>query len=384
MSPVVLAPPFRIGYRPAFDGLRAIAVALVMCNHLDFNLMGGWIGVDLFFVLSGFLITTLLLQEWQETGTIRLGAFYVRRSLRLWPALIALLVVMVLVTMFFAPSSERPSLWRQIATASTYTTNLAWSTGWIQFRETPLAHTWSLAIEEQFYLIWPPLLMLLLRARIGWRALLAFIGTVAVVAAAWTWILAPHTALWARVWVAPETRLPTLLAGCGLGVLATSGRLPLPSRAGQRAAAAATGFLAICVIYADRDSSRSSVTVGIFVTLAATMIIGHLVADPEGKIARVVSARLLVWLGRRSYGLYLWHLPVFYGVAHLAPSHHSIVLMLLQVGSSVAVAIVSYTVIETPFLRLKYRATSRSNLPPRHPSTAPLVGSQPGPNPQIA
>lgn len=376
----VAVPSFRLGYRPALDGLRAVAVALVLLHHSAYRLTGGWIGVDLFFVLSGFLITTLLLQEWHHTGTINLKAFYVRRTLRLWPAFFAMLLILALVTMFIAPEASRPWYWRQIATSATYTANLAWVSGWVSFFYSPLVHTWSLATEEQFYLVWPPILLLLLRAKSGTRGLLALISTVAIASAVWTWMLALGHPGWTRVWVAPDTRIFTLLAGCALGVLTTSGRLPGPSRWWRYGVAVTIIVVALCVALASRNTGPLSLMVGIIATLAATLIVGHLVADPSGPLARMLSMRSLVWIGRRSYGLYLWHLPVYFGVRYVAPELDGMTLVVIQIACSVGVAMVSYTWIEVPCLRLKDRASRRAIESPSPVRTVPVIGTKPVPD----
>ena len=169
----------KLGYQPSLDGVRALAVGVVMGTHTDLPgfKRGGGFGVDVFFVLSGFLITTLLLEERAETGRISLGSFYVRRALRLFPALLAVLAAVAFYAYAFADPQLRDDLLAEAAYAITYTTNFGWLHG---LNDAWLGHTWSLALEEQFYLLWPPTLLVIV-SRLGRRTLGPLL-TVAVVA----------------------------------------------------------------------------------------------------------------------------------------------------------------------------------------------------------
>src|SRR5882672_8926270 len=149
----------RLGYRPSLDGVRAIAILAVLACHCEW-LQSGYLGVDVFFALSGFLITSLLLEEYTATGTITLRWFYARRALRLLPALLGLLVVGTSVILFTVPAEYGPLALHEAAAVLFYVANWAWLIG------LPLGlygHTWSLAIEEQFYMLWPLALLGLLR-----------------------------------------------------------------------------------------------------------------------------------------------------------------------------------------------------------------------------
>ena len=164
-----------LGYQPALDGMRALAVVLVAGVHTHPRLVpGGSIGVDAFFVLSGFLITTLLVEELDTRGHISSGRFYARRALRLLPALAGLLFVVTGWAVFVAAPNTRHNALLEVAAAASYTRNFTW---WSHVPGTLLGHTWSLAVEEQFYLVWPVLLGLSLRPRrSGMRLATAFVG----------------------------------------------------------------------------------------------------------------------------------------------------------------------------------------------------------------
>src|SRR5215207_1604285 len=174
----------RLGYRPELDGIRGVAILLVMLVHMHNRPRGGFIGVDVFFTLSGFLITTLLLEEWHARGTISLRHFYARRSLRLFPAVVVLLVAYCA----FALASGGPYLATRlagVAYGATYTANWPQALG-LGFPEQEIGFLWTLAIEEQYYLLWPGLLLIAVRlVRLSARSL--FVAICCLVVAVWAW-----------------------------------------------------------------------------------------------------------------------------------------------------------------------------------------------------
>jgi len=217
------AAPFTLGYRPPLDGLRGVSILAVMSYHIGL-IRGGFLGVDIFFVLSGFLITTLLMDEWARTGRISLRKFYARRALRLLPALVLLVVacdvtVMVIARLYWAPESFMPVVFGMVYASVVvffYIGNFVMISGqtlWI------LGHTWSLSIEEQFYVLWPLCLWLLLR----WARRRGFILPVLVLGIAASLLLkvalvrahAPLT----RVFFGLDTRFDELLIGVARGVI---------------------------------------------------------------------------------------------------------------------------------------------------------------------
>ena len=212
----------RLAHRPALDGLRGAAVLSVLLYHTGV-LRGGWIGVDTFFVLSGYLITSLLLAEHDRTGGIALRAFWGRRARRLLPALFLLLAGVglfgALVATAEARSVIRQDLWGALTYGSNWLDIVRGSGYWQTFAQpSPLAHIWSLAIEEQFYVVWPLVAWWALR-RGGARRLATVAAAGAVVLAAWAIGLAWAHASVDRIYLGTDTRAPALLLGATLGAL---------------------------------------------------------------------------------------------------------------------------------------------------------------------
>jgi peptidoglycan/LPS O-acetylase OafA/YrhL len=341
----------RRGYVPALDGLRALAVLSVLVYHTWNILPGGWVGVDVFFVLSGYLITAILLDERGRTGTISLGQFYLRRALRLLPAL-ALCVTMAVAL----AETQGPGLTdvttKEAAAAALYVAN------WWQV-VTPhaplglLAHTWSLSIEEQFYLVWPALLWGLLALR-GHRAVLcaALAGTALVLVH--RLMLVKSMSLPFLTYYRTDTRADTLLIGAALAALAARGMLArIPGWALRLAAAAGIGGLgAVSVRFGVAPLDGTGFTL---VALAAAAVVAAVVA-PHGwpLLHRALSWRPLVAVGRVSYGVYLFHIVIWQGL--LAPHiSRGPLAALLTTVLTLAVAAGSYRYVETPFLRMKNR-----------------------------
>jgi peptidoglycan/LPS O-acetylase OafA/YrhL len=291
-----------LGYRPALDGVRAIAILAVLAFHSG-ALRGGFIGVDIFFVLSGFLITTLLLQEWRETGRIRFADFYRRRAARLLPALfvtIAAVAVIYEVSSSFGLHTDRG--FAGIAAAVLFYSGnwiIALSQGNIPFGL--LAHTWSLAIEEQFYLVWPVLLLLLLSLsrRKNLRPLLAIALTLAVASALLRFVLwNAHTG--GNIYFRTDTRADGLLLGCALAVVYStgSGRAVLARYAGRQTiavlAVTAMAFFALSM------TPRADLLYdgGLFaVALAAATTIAHIVSAQQSLPTRILASVPFVWIG---------------------------------------------------------------------------------------
>src|SRR5262245_4168116 len=206
----------KLGYRPALDGLRGIAIALVVGFHAFRWPANGALGVDLFFVLSGFLITTLLLEEHRSFGRIGLRRFYVRRVRRLYPALLLLLLALVAVTLAAGgfPSLDSPPA-IGVASALTYTANVVVAAS-PSHVPAGMVHLWSLAAEEQFYVVWPLLIVLLLRWR-SMRLLATSLVVLLLLAIAYRLRLALAGASIGRLYYGPDTHADSLLVGCAVG-----------------------------------------------------------------------------------------------------------------------------------------------------------------------
>lgn len=348
---MTIAPPPRLGYVKALDGVRAIAVVAVLVFHVyEPRFKYGFNGVTVFFVLSGFLITTTLIEEWRDGGAINLGKFYRRRALRLLPAA----TLMVLVSLLpFNPGGYR-TRGKSALVALVYLSNWAEAFHWTDMRS--LSHTWSLAIEEQFYLLWPLLLILLLKFQRTRTRIVGIVGAGVVLAIALRLLL-----VWAgsspdRLYRGLDTRADELLIGClaAVGLAFCSDHPILRSRRTRGVLAVLLMPLAIFdamrLSWFDRQTFVTGIPV---VETLAMLLIVTLVVERESMLSRAFEMPALVWVGRLSYSLYLWHwlvLRAFDEVDIAVQARRAIVIAL-----SFSAAAFSYYAVERPFLRLKAR-----------------------------
>jgi peptidoglycan/LPS O-acetylase OafA/YrhL len=338
------------------DGIRALAVIAVLLYHAGFGwARGGLLGVEIFFVLSGYLITTLLVREYAKHGTIRLRAFWMRRARRLLPALFAVLAVTLTVWVFFLPG-QVASIRGDAAAAAGYVTNwwfIIHHQSYFQLigRPSPFEHLWSLAIEEQFYLLWP-LLLLLGRRHLKRVQLATMLLFGAVVSLALMALLYRPEADPSLVYYGTDTRASGLLIGAALALFTlhdTKGREkgPTPQRQGA-------GLLALAVLlYACwRWGQYSSIVYrGGFgvVDVATAALIWSAVTQPRGAVARVLETPVLRWIGLRSYGIYLWHWPIYTLTRPgLDLPGGEWLPLLIRVVATLLVAEVSYRYLEMP------------------------------------
>jgi peptidoglycan/LPS O-acetylase OafA/YrhL len=311
---------FVLGQRPWLDGMRAVAVMAVVFYHelymvpfahLGFAI-GGLLGVDVFFVISGFLITCLLLEERRRTSAINLGAFYIRRARRLLPPVGALLAVIVIGAVIWATPNGRADLFRHALATATYSTNWveAFGTGAAHYE---LGHTWSLAVEEQFYLLWPLLLVGLLR--LGFRGkrlgVTLLVAAIAMVLYRTELVYQLH---WTdrRVYTGFDTRCDGLLMGCTLAVAFHYGLLPIGAAwTWIRRAVGSIGavVLALMLFHSPLFIARHAVTTRIDMSAAAGLataaIIWALISEPDALACRALAIWPMRSLGRISYGIYL-------------------------------------------------------------------------------
>jgi peptidoglycan/LPS O-acetylase OafA/YrhL len=347
-------------YQPALDGLRAISILGVLLYHCEGVLPGGSIGVDVFFVLSGFLITSLLCREWQVTGAIGLRRFYARRALRLFPALGALLGLFVLGALFRPDLPQSPKILRAASYAALYVAN--WAQAYDPTRLHIFIHTWSLAVEEQFYVLWPILLISLLRRTGLSRTLVYIVGGMALCSALWrAWLYQNGVQFW-RLYVGTDTRADSLLIGCALALAMLRGDLDgVLVRHATRLRLLGGASLALLAWIARTSPLESpSRYMGVFflIALAAAVIVVCALSYPAWIVSRVLSWAPLVWIGRLSYSLYLWHLPIFRLVQ---PGQFRLPLPLLlptRLALALAASVGSHYLIERPFLRLKDRVST--------------------------
>jgi len=350
---------------PALDGIRALAATSVVLLHVNYPhfFPGGFIGVDVFFVLSGFLITTLLVAEWDRGGQrFSLGLFYARRALRLLPALLLVVGVTMLVV---TSDGAFANSWRPPTVAG-----VGWVLGYVgnwrmaldpQPALGALSHTWSLAIEEQFYVVWPLALALLLprMRRMRLAVLMAGLATAAVL---WREVLVAsgHADVY-RAYNGSDTHAEGLLLGGALALwISAGGRVSMGSVWGRLVTLAGVGSLVGVALFANLDRTANEVWT-LLATLATVPVLLTAIQRPGSHLSRFLSWRPLTWVGARSYGLYLWHFPIVILLLSwtLPGPWPRVERVVATVIISFMVTAVSYAVWEQPFLKLKVRLRPR-------------------------
>ena len=350
------------GNLPALDGLRAAAVALVFLSHYVpallpgvpgiERLFPGMFGVTLFFVISGFLISTLLRREFLAAGTIGLKNFYVRRLLRLTPALYVYVAVVAAAYIVV----DGAIVARDFLAALTYTANYyeAWHPSERNLYFMPV---WSLAVEEHFYLLFPALMLLCMRRSM--KALTAAVLVGIVASLAWRLVLARDAAVsWEAIYWRTDTRLDSLLFGVLLTCLSSARPDALSARSG---AVLGVALLACSVVIRDeyfRNTLRYSLQ-----GCALMLIVGHLVKGTSGiasAVRRASRTAPVLYLSKISYSLYLWHLTVLMFARHLLGAMTPAT-ALLCAAASLGLAAASYRCVETPFLAMRHRFGSHAD-----------------------
>ncbi len=345
-------------YLPALDGVRAIAVLAVLLYHGGVAwVSGGFLGVDVFFVLSGYLITELFLLEHDRSGRLDLKAFWLRRARRLLPALVLVVAFVAVYAVFVADPAELARIRGDGTATLLYGANWWYAfSGQSYFEQfqapSPFRHTWSLAIEEQFYLLWPLLvaggLALLGRNTRRWvGALLLAAGASAVLMA----VLFDPDRDPSRVFYGTDTRAQALLIGAALAWMlhrVDFKRVGEP----QLEALGGIGLLVVAAVFwLAQDGSRSPwLYRGGFlaVSVAAAALVAAAVSPYPGPLTKILSAAPLVAIGRISYGLYLWHWPIY---VWLSPPHVELdgfALLTVRLAATFAAATASYVLVEQP------------------------------------
>lgn len=327
--------------RPALDGLRAVALAFVLLSHGGVGFVGGAIGVDVFLVLSGYLITGLLLVELDRTGSVDLRAFWARRARRLLPAAIALIVVVALLGrtdgLDTLASLGWWSNWRFALADEGYFDAFG--------APSPLRHTWSLAVEEQWYLLWPPLLLGL--GRLGRRNRAAATAALALASAGAMWLLAGDLD---RAHMGTDTRAQGLLVGA-LVAMALHGRPAgsLPRPATTLAGLAGAGAL-VAIGWTVPGSEPLLYRGGHLVVALAAAAVVVAAVRPDGPVRVALAIGPLRAVGRVSYGAYLWHWPLF---VWLTPDRTGLdpwPLLAVRLGATAAATVLSWHLVERPVL----------------------------------
>jgi peptidoglycan/LPS O-acetylase OafA/YrhL len=355
---------------PFLDGLRALSIFAVLTFHSGGSLgvycfkNGGWAGVDVFFVISGFLITAILLKERDKSGSVSLKNFYARRALRLMPVYYLWIIVTVV-----RKIAEHKFVPGAAAVSAVYMTDYDMALGWGAVIGSGFEVAWSLSVEEKFYLLWPSVVK-------AFRKSLLPIGIAAIVACfAWRSYLICTGAPWIRICGAFDTKLDAIMIGCVAATLMNNVQVEFWFKKYLRSGWAALALLLGIVFFmramghpngahtVQQQLIYWNVRVPCF-TLAVAALIVSLCSSPQGIAARILSCAPVAWIGRISYSLYLWHIAgfafaIWFGMK--CGLLTSIDRELLQYGWSIAFAAISYYLIETPFLKLKERFSFKAN-----------------------
>ena len=339
----------KLPYAPALDGVRAVAILLVFLYHSG-KLVGGWVGVDIFFTLSGYLITSILVMEYEKNGSILLSRFFARRACRLLPALVVLICVTLALSFFLHDNPRETEVDAETALAYVLDFRYAFFT---PSTRTTLGHLWSLSVEEQFYLVWPLVLIasLSLFGRKG-SLICALVATVVVIV--WrAFLVADGTpSPYYRIYFALDTRIDELLIGSALALCGYR-----PGQAVSRKLVwcwpALAAMLAVVLFKVDAITKWEAVSSYPFLAAGAAFLIVVATSDTPSIVAKILTLAPLVALGRISYGFYLWHYMI---IAEL--DSHGFVgssAMMATFGLTLAASIASYRLIERPALRLNTR-----------------------------
>ena len=344
----------RIGYIPEFDGLRGLGLCVVLISHTVAlypvgrlsMIPGGFLSLDMFFVLSGFLITALLLREQAETQAVNLRAFYIRRMLRLLPALFVLLAF----HWCYATFMKYPQQVEHATLLSVCFYYFNWRVAFGEPVVLDLGHLWSLSVEEQFYLVWPLAIATVFHLRRSlWSVALILCVLIAIVAAHRAMLFASGIP-WFLLYGRTDTRGDALLVGALAAQLWV--RSCAPRRYLAASASIASVFLLACLVFSRPE--HPSLYRGLFTIIAlAWGVVILAIVQTNWSLAPLLRSRLLCAVGRVSYGAYLWHLPIFIAVrrhgADLPPS----VRIAIALCATAIAAQLSWMLVERRFLALK-------------------------------
>ncbi len=351
---------FQLGYVPALDGLRGISIIAVMAfNGHMLWMQGGFVGVDIFFVLSGFLITSLLVQGYRRTSRMGFKNFYFRRALRLLPALVLLMLFCVAYALILQPADKAAITLKGVLYTLFYVAN------WVQVPPNEpgigaLSHAWSLSVEEQFYIVWPLVLLILLKLRnkVAVLAILSALIGVSILSSVWMW---HQNVPYLRMYFGSDTRAHELLIGCVAALLLSWGTFKRTTglRRGFHVLSAISLAGIVLSFFLARHYGAFVYNGGFaLISVGTAVLILDLLLFPSA-LSRVFEFAPLVWIGKISYGLYLWHFPIFEASRKVFEGRMNPILFeVIGVAATMLVATASYYLLEQPFLRLRGRFDS--------------------------
>jgi peptidoglycan/LPS O-acetylase OafA/YrhL len=356
-------------YIPGFDGLRALAVMAVIAYHLHIPYtQGGFHGVTVFFVISGFLITSLLLHEWADNQTIQLRSFWIRRAKRLLPAMFLLLILLNIVTPLIRPEGIS-SLRQDTFAAFFYYSNWHYiflDLSYFDTFETPslLTHFWSLAIEEQFYIVWAVLILLLLKYIRSHKAIFSFIILASLFSIVRMTTMHDPNLDPSRVYYGTDTRMFSLLIGASFALIQpTNSQAKIKSWIYEVLAIAGLLVIFIMVVFTHQYDSFIYNGGMAILSITTAMVVFILNQTPTVFISKLLELPLLKWIGLRSYGIYLWHYPV---IVLMEPDVNTeglnVYKIMMKLILTILLAAISYTFVEQPIRQGKFTFNYRNTI----------------------
>lgn len=374
----------RLGYRPGLDGIRAVAIGLVLLNHTGLRIFfGGGNGVIVFFVLSGFLITKLMIEEWERSGGISVTGFYGRRAVRILPAPTVMLAILLCGSWTIASTpEEHTEFLKQILLAATYLTNmkplldpvrdgLAFDGG--------LGHMWSLAVEEQFYLVWPiAMIALALPMRRATGVVKGILGVAAIV-------VVVRFGVYYLPFLDPDLGSISVFSfdgfalGAALAFALHHGVSPALERTLAKPVVPIVALAVLAIdLLAGSTTHRVSQLYVVYCSIAAAALLGHLFVAPGSRLSKWAALPPVVYIGKLSYSIYLWHNPIWVFVStERFPDVPVVLLTLIEWTLTIVAVLGSYYLIERPASKLRRRFAHDHTPSPAAPAAVADVGVAP-------
>lgn len=367
---------FELKHFAALDGLRGLACLMVVALHYELPAYGGFFGVDIFFVLSGFLITAVLVREWDRTGSIDLLNFYVRRTLRLFPALLLFLAVSMTFSATYLSRAEYRDVREGALVALAGQTNNPFALSSLKFL--PFLHTWSLSIEDKFYLVWPlALCALLSQRRLSRRAKIGVVVAAIIGSALFRARMFHVQPIMVGAWYCDALcRTDSMLVGCLIAMLATWNMLPATKWFASTINVVGQVFVAVLgylLFYGNHLAPHLYYGSFTLIAFGVAVVILSLIRSKSGVLVRILEQPFFTQTGRLSYGLYLWHLPI---LLYFKTYHHQCTgqpnyvtgasshwYLLGIFATSVGFSLISYVCVEKPLLMLRPKSADSASSP---------------------